>query len=353
MQYIFIIHGAQMGVGILTLPRNLAEIAGTDSWIAVLLSWMIAVLASTMIILILQRHSQDTIFDLLRRYFGRYVGQFFSIIWIVYTACIFIMVFISSVLILKTWILPQTDIFLLVLLFVIPLFLVARNGIRVIGRYSQIVFFLTIWLIFLFVFALEDVNWPNLLPVLKEGWLPVMGSVPVAMISFLGFELAFLLYPFLIHKKQAIKGNLIANSITLFVYLFLIIINFSYFSPYGITTYRWPTISLLKLIELPMLERLEVPVMSLYLLVFSTTVIPYLFFTVFGVKYLFQKCDHQKILASFLFIVVIVSIFYSPSYTEVEQLTSAFGSIPLLIIFVYAIFLWIYGFFHKGRDVSS
>lgn len=36
MQYILLIHGIQMGIGILTLPRELAEKSGTDGWIAII-----------------------------------------------------------------------------------------------------------------------------------------------------------------------------------------------------------------------------------------------------------------------------------------------------------------------------
>ncbi|MEB8811920.1 GerAB/ArcD/ProY family transporter, partial [Bacillus cereus] len=34
MQYIFIINASQVGTGVLSLPRVLAEKAGTDIWIA-------------------------------------------------------------------------------------------------------------------------------------------------------------------------------------------------------------------------------------------------------------------------------------------------------------------------------
>ena len=42
MQYIFIINASQVGTGILSLPRVLAEKAGTDSWIALFIGWFCA-----------------------------------------------------------------------------------------------------------------------------------------------------------------------------------------------------------------------------------------------------------------------------------------------------------------------
>ena len=39
LQYIFLINGMQVATGILSLPRVLAEKAGTDGWIAILMTF--------------------------------------------------------------------------------------------------------------------------------------------------------------------------------------------------------------------------------------------------------------------------------------------------------------------------
>ena len=42
MQYIFLIHGVQAAIGLLTLPRELAEIAGTDGWISIIIGYFLS-----------------------------------------------------------------------------------------------------------------------------------------------------------------------------------------------------------------------------------------------------------------------------------------------------------------------
>lgn len=353
MQYIFIIHGAQVGVGITTLPRELAQSGGTDGWITLLLTWLVVVFLSILIIWVMQQYPEDTIYDLLKRYFGPYLGSFFQVAWILYTIAISVFVFVSSILVIKIWILPQTQLYSLVLLFSIPLFLVARNGIRVIGRNAEIVFYLTTGFILVFLFVLEYANWLNLRPILKEGWLPVIEGIPNTLFSFLGFELAFILYPFLMKKNQAIKGIVIANSITLGIYLFVTIICFIHYSPYGIINYVWPPLSLLKVIELPLLERFEVLFLSLYMLVFSTTIIPYLFSAMFGMSQLFHIKDHQKILAAFLTMLVILSIFFTPSYSDVEKLKPLIIYASIFFTCVFPVMLWFWGFFYKRKGRVS
>lgn len=350
MQYILIIHGAQVGVGITTLPRQLAEVSGTDGWITILLGWVLTVLASIFVVLIMQKYPNDTIFELLKRYFGRIIGSFLGFVVILYAIFVSVFVLANSVFIVKTWVLPQTHFSYLVFLFAIPVYFIAKNGITVIGRYSEIVFYLTSWLILILIFTMEHVNWPNLLPIVKEGWAPIITGVPVTVFSFVGFELAFLLYPFLMKKNKAIKAMIVANSLTLFSYLFITLICFIFYSPYEITSYQWPPISLLKVIELPLLERFEVPIMSFYLLVFSTTVIPYLFFAMHGASHLLNKGALNKTLGVFLLILFIISIFFSPTYTQLEELMNVTRSSLFAAIYLFPILLWIYGLLTKGRS---
>ncbi|WP_051870503.1 GerAB/ArcD/ProY family transporter [Brevibacillus laterosporus] len=65
MQYIFIIHGTQVGIGILTLPRELTEIAGTDGWISILFGGVCSVLTSILITSIMKKHPDKTLYELL------------------------------------------------------------------------------------------------------------------------------------------------------------------------------------------------------------------------------------------------------------------------------------------------
>ena len=69
-QYIFLIHGVQLGVGILTLPSELAEKAGTDGWISIIIGWFISTLAGLLIVQVMKKYPNGTIIDLLTHYFG-------------------------------------------------------------------------------------------------------------------------------------------------------------------------------------------------------------------------------------------------------------------------------------------
>ena len=114
--------------------------------------------------------------------------------------------------------------------------MLACKGVLIISRYAVFTVFFTLWMPFLLFIPLKDGHWIYLLPLLKEFWIPVLNTVKSTIIAFLGFEFAFVLYPYLSNKSSA-KGIVIANLITLFIYLQVTFVSFVYFSPDGITKF--------------------------------------------------------------------------------------------------------------------
>ena len=187
MQYIFLIHGVQMGVGVLTLPRELAEKAGTDGWIAIIICWFLSTMASLIIIQIMKKYPNGTILDLLTHYFGKWIGKVGTIIFALYFALLANVVFIREALFIQAWILPRTEVYILILLLSIPSYLIVRKNISILGRYSEFVFFMTVWTIIIYLIPLKHAQWLHLLPVLKEGWVPILTAVKTAIFSFYRF----------------------------------------------------------------------------------------------------------------------------------------------------------------------
>ena len=93
--------------------------------------------------------------------------------------------------------------FLIMILLSIPMLMLACKGVLIISRYAVFTVFFTLWMPFLLFIPLKDGHWIYLLPLLKEGWIPVLNTVKSTIIAFLGFEFAFVLYPYLSNKSSA------------------------------------------------------------------------------------------------------------------------------------------------------
>lgn len=353
MQYIFLIQGSQVGTGILSLPRVLAEKSGTDGWMAILISWVTNCLAGWILILTLRKYPDMTANELLRRIFGKWVGTLLLIPLIGYFAFLGWIIMINSMLFVKAWFLPKTQGFIIILLFAIPGFLVVRNGLRVLARYSEFVFYLMMWMPFIFLLKLEDVHWIHLLPFFKEGLEPILESVPLTTFAFAGNEILFFIYPFLIKKQYAVHGMVIANTITMLVYLFATIICFVFYSPDGITTLNQPVMSFLKTIEFRFLERLDMIFLAIYLLVVSKAWNAYIFSAAFATSQMFKKQDHS-LFSLVLFLLAAAFVYVTkPSWLDAEKWTLMVSRVGIGVIYVLPVLLlvlvWFQGIFRRWR----
>lgn len=345
-QYILIIFQTQVGIGVLSLPRDLAKTAGTDGWISIILGWVLSILVSLVIVNIMQKNPESTLYELLSTYFGMWIGKSLSILWIVYAAFAATIVMFSTIHIIKIWILPETLNFVLMFLFIIPHYMIAKDRVRVIGLFADLVLLITFWMPILLLIPLKDAQWPYqwyyLLPIAKDGLIPILTTVKSTILSFLGFEMAFILYPFLKDKKSAYKGIIIANSLSMITFLMITVISFIRFAPEEVTEYVYPTLNLLKLIQFPFLERLEILFLSFYLFMLFMTIIPYLYMAVLGISQLLGKQDHRNPLRIVLSIWLIMSFFFIPSSSQVTEMGKAWGNLGLFFAFAFPIFLWIY-----------
>ncbi|MDR4181046.1 GerAB/ArcD/ProY family transporter, partial [Bacillus thuringiensis] len=80
-EYIVFIHSLQLASGMLIMPSPLANIAGTDGWIAIIFGWMITSVIGIAIILVMQKNPNKNFPQILTSYFGKWLGTFFIIIF--------------------------------------------------------------------------------------------------------------------------------------------------------------------------------------------------------------------------------------------------------------------------------
>ncbi|WJE53550.1 endospore germination permease [Bacillus cereus] len=352
MQYIFLINGMQVATGVLSLPRLLAEKAGTDGWIAILIGWVFSTISGIFIVKTAARYPEDTLYDILIRLFGKIVGKALVVIYMIYFAFYSCIILVNAMLYLKGWLLPKTPDYIIIFLFSIPTFLVVRNGLRIIGRYSELTFYMMLWIPLFFLIPLKESG--SLLPffpLLKEGWKPVLTAVPTTIFAYLGFDIAFFLYPFLQKKQYAVHGIVIANTLTMLFYLFATIVCFSYFSPDSITEFNQPVLNLLKVIEFRFLERFDMILLAVYLTVVSTAWIPCIYCAVFCSSQLLGKQDHTSHVVVLLLLIIGFVFWTRPSWNQSETWQQVVSNAGLGLTYISPIILWMYSWvYEKSRQ---
>ncbi|BBH18842.1 germination protein [Paenibacillus baekrokdamisoli] len=355
LQFVFILFGVQVGVAILSLPRKLAEAAGTDGWISVLFGWFISSVASLIIVQVMKNGPEGTLPDIIASYMGVWAGKAIALLFSFYFCFLTVDGLAKTILLTKTWLLPKTSSYILIILLLIPTYLIGRHGPRILGRYVELVIILSLWIPIVYLMPLNNAHLLHLLPVLKKGWGPIFTGVQAMIYPSLGMVATFILYPYLKNKERAVSGVLLSNSLTMLIYLFMTLASFIYFSPDEITDYYNPIISVLKSIEFRFIERIEVPFIAFYLLVFSLVWIPSIYFATFFSSWMFDKSDNRVHLRYLCLAIVIVNYFYTPNYNQSTRMETWLSRIGFCLEYILPICLLIYITLHnqlKRRSLS-
>lgn len=342
-EYAIFIHSLQLASGMLTMPSSLANTAGTNGWISIILGWVLTSIVGVLIIKTLQKNPSKNFIQILTFYFGKYLGNTFFILYSLYLFSIGFNILLKAIDIVNLWISPSTPAYQIALLLLLPFIILSRNGVRPLINYSLLVFFFTTWMPLLLLFSLKsNYNPLHLLPVLGDGIYPVLKALKETITPFAGLEISYFIYPFLQNKSTAVKGVVLANTITMTFYLFGTLLSYLYFSPEGIKDTIYPVFHLLKGIRFTFIERLEIIYIGYYLLVFSTTIYPYFyFFLQTSGKVIHQKV-YNKLLLIFPFLVACIFLILHPDVTQLSFIYSLIDILNLIFFIILPTLLFIY-----------
>ncbi|RKN64874.1 GerAB/ArcD/ProY family transporter [Paenibacillus ginsengarvi] len=342
LQYVFIINGYQIGVGVLSLPRELAEKAGTDGWVALLISWAIGSVCGIAWIKTMETFPSLTPFQLFEHLFGKTIGKLAISAFVLYYGFFTWLIMTKTMLYIKTWLLPKTPDYLIVGLIAFPILLIARSGIRDVGRFCELVFYMTTWMLLVVLIPIKEGTILNLLPVFKEGVKPVIDAVEVTVYSMSGFEISAFLYPYLQNKKYAVHGMLAANTLTMLTYLLVTLTCFIYFSPAEVVEYNQPVLNLLKVIEFRFVERFDMIFYAAYILVTSTAWLPVWHFASRGFAALIGTRKHAPIVVAVFVLCVGLTYAVHPTWNQSEQFSKLAAKAGIVLAYLLPLCLLAY-----------
>ncbi|EJQ98117.1 spore germination protein (amino acid permease) [Bacillus cereus MSX-A1] len=345
LEYILCIHTVQIASGILIMPSSIAIIAGTDGWIAVIFGWFLTNIIGMMIVYTMQQHKNLSFYQIIENYFGGFLGKLIIGSYAIYFAIVGFNTLLRAIDIIRVWIFPTMLPHKIVILFLLPLLVLVRHGVPAIVRYQEVVFFLTMLLPLLLLFALKNsFHLSYIFPLIKEGLRPILLATKETITPYAGLETVYFLYPFLRNKEKAMQGVLIANTCTMCVFIYITLLCYVYFSPDGIKHLIWPVFHLLKGIHFNFLERFEIVYIAYYLLMFSTTVFPYLYFSAAAIKKNFSVLNLYYVLLFLVGSITLIMYYITFNlyqllsiYKFVDRLNITFFVMIPTLLFVYMV----------------
>ncbi|MDD3850980.1 MAG: GerAB/ArcD/ProY family transporter, partial [Firmicutes bacterium] len=256
-QLIFIIIGAQIGMGIFSIPRVVGIHARQDAWLAVLLGGLVPLLILIIIERLGRRMPEAGFVGMNHLLFGRWLGSVMVFLFVVY-----IIFFEATVVRMFTeitiaFLLPHTPVPVVALVVMLAVIYVINKCARVVARLNEVLFWIIFPLLFLIMAPLVNADFTNLLPVGEAGFKAIARGALPSFYSYAGIEVLLVFYFLVRQKEEVMKTGILGLGWVILVYVLVTLICLLVWGTEIIQIINWPVITVLKTIKFPVLERPE------------------------------------------------------------------------------------------------
>ena len=254
--------------GILSLPRIVAEEAGRDGWLSVLLGGIAMCAFAWFIWLLCKRFPTKSLPELSMTILGKPMGILVSIVFALYVfgvGGIILRIFIELI---STWVFIWTPPPVLLLGFLVPAVYASRMGAMTLGRLTEIITMVTACIMLLWLVPLSEFSILNLRPVGAEGIAAIASGAQEAFFSFLGVEVILVFFPLVREKKKVLQVTLQALGAVTVLYMGITILTYGVLGVEHTVMQKWPLMSYLRIGTLPFVQRID----ALFLFFWSTLI---------------------------------------------------------------------------------
>lgn len=285
------------GAGVFSLPRVLAETAGSNSLVMLVIGGAISLIAIYIIVNLNNRFPGKTLPDYCSEIIGTVPTKILMTIYAIYF--IFFIGFEVRVIseIIKMFLLTDTPSEVIMLCMILTSTYAVRGGVECIGRTAELFFPLLFIPFFLLLLpGLTDMDFSNLLPVFYGFQKKLTDAIPTMALSLAGYETLLFYIGFMKEPKKAYKY---ASFGMIYVIVFYMITTGLCISKFGVEWNKkmvWPVLGYVRSINLPglFIERLDGVMLGIWILAIYTTIIILYFSLTFSLSKIFGTKEQKQ-----------------------------------------------------------
>ncbi|MDW7617449.1 GerAB/ArcD/ProY family transporter [Peribacillus simplex] len=337
----FLVHSMQTGVGVLSFQRVLAKSAGTDGWISILLAGLIVHILIWIIYKILSIVPGDII-SANTHAFGKWIGNFFSLLFILYFLILGMDMIISYINVIHVWMFAEVASWAFTVVLLLLIYYINTGGFRTITGIAFLSVVFSYWIFFVLFYAMRYSEFTNLLPIFDHNLLDILKGTKSTSLTMLGFEMILMFYPFIKDAKTSQKyahgGALATTLLTVFIYLVSLI----FYSQKQLELTIWPTLTMTSIVELPFIQRFEYIEISWWAIFVIPNMTICLWAASRGVKRIFNVQQKYPLWAmSIIILITNIFVFDQDSLYILNKIINPYAVLfltlylPLLLVIIY------------------
>ncbi len=332
-----LIHVNQVGIGFLGFQRIIFKEAGHDAWMSILIASVFTIITTWIMVITLQGYSSADLYGIHYEVFGKWLGMILSSVYILYLTIATVVVLRNYVEMIQSWIFPTVGNWLLSSVILFLLIYCLLGGFRVVVGFCFLAYLFTVWLVFLLYYPFQMANWDNIFPILEATPKALLMGAKEMTITIIGFEILYFLYPYLSEKKKVARFAFLGIILTTLVYLLVMLCTILIMAEADILRTIWASLSLLKLIQMPFLERFEILGVSMTLWIILPNMMLFLWAASRGMKRVFGW--KQKHAVYVLSLVVFCITLLLKSRLHINMLNDWLSTYSFYLIYIYPLIL--------------
>ncbi|SFS45920.1 GerAB/ArcD/ProY family transporter [Paenibacillus sp. BC26] len=279
-QLLTLIVMTQIGISALSLTHALAEVSGSDSWIAALLAGVTIQAGIVLIWWLGKRYPARHFFCNIHSIVGKPIGSVLNVLYGCFYILTSLVITISYTDILCRWVLLRTPWWLVLLMLFLICSYAATSSLRRIANVSQ-AFTIILVICYLMICFGGSRHWDirNLLPILSGGSYPILKGMVVAYSAYFGYDLLLYAYPYVESRssKKILLTMTYANALSILFYVTVSLVSTLSFSNSQLVFIPEPIVFILKQYQTKVLQSLDLLFIIMYISITSVTIIVYLF----------------------------------------------------------------------------
>lgn len=346
-QIAFIIFGIVVGYGVLNLPKNIVENAGSGAWFTLLIGTVITMIFTYIITYLGYVHENKTIYEYSNILVGKYITSIFMIIYIIYYFMLFTMIIRMSSEAIKLTVLIKTPVWALSLLFLSVVYYAVIKRLVVIARICEIYgLIIIIGIIIIHLAISTQGKLINLRPFFVVGDIQAyLKATLVTIFPFLGIEiLAIISFNKKKNNKPIFKYTAFMVGFIGILYILIVESCISIMGVDGIVHYKdalFATIRRVDIKSLQFLERLDAIFLTIWIMGMFCTASIEAYGSIFLISKWFKNI-HFNILAFILIFLSFIVGQIPNTINEVEKIMDYIsyctlitaGLIPMILFLI-------------------
>jgi len=294
-QFALIIFGCIVGVGVLSLPNDVVKAAHQDGWISTLIGGIYPLYVVIIASYISKKFPNDNILILSKRYFGKIIGSIFNLIFATYFIFTASMIACYYSNLMRSYIMGFLTPFKLLAILFMCIIYAASRGLKVIGRISEISFYVTIILLLSPIIALRFPNMTNIYPVFGSGFSSIVKGAIKSSFAYTGAEIILLIYPFLKEKSKILTSSLISVTIVIAIYVWCVFITTYYLGPDIVNKNSWSFLMVTETITISVINNYRYIFMTFWSLIAFKSMSINAYASIYVLKDFAYKIEMKKI----------------------------------------------------------